>query len=104
MPNGDVEINLLELEAHQKRLDSVLGHVTAAADAAYHSINPQAFGVLGTLLADMCGDLQAECGDHIRSAAATTTEHIEKVGEWHDSVARHEEYRANSFEGRVDLD
>jgi hypothetical protein len=104
MPDGDVEINLVELEAHQKRLGGVLDHVTAASDAAYHSTNPQAFGELGTLLAEMCTDLQAECGDHIRSAAATTTEHITKVGEWHDSVSRHEEYRARSFEEGTDLD
>jgi hypothetical protein len=104
MPDGDVEINLVELAAHQKRLGGVLDHVTAASNAAYHSTNPLAFGELGTLLAEMCTDLQAECGAHLRSAVGTTTEHITKVGEWHDSVSRHEEYRAKSFEERTDLD
>jgi hypothetical protein len=104
MSNGESKINLLELDAHRKRLESVLDHVSAAADAAVLSMDPGAFGVLGTDLADLCGGVQNECGEHIREMAGATNEHIEQVGEWQTSVEHHEQARADLFEEMIDLD
>jgi hypothetical protein len=98
------EINLLELDAHRKRLESVLDHVGAAADAAVQSIDAEAFGLLGVGLAAMCGGVQDECGGHIRELVGATNEHIEQVGEWRTSVEHREQARADLFEEMIDLD
>lgn len=85
-PNEQVEIDVVELSAHQHRLADVVISVRNAHEAADTPLNRDAFGAFGHFLAGDCAEAMSDGREMLLAAQEAATEHHRKVGTWAQDV------------------
>ncbi|MFD4676491.1 hypothetical protein ACFWNN_42690 [Lentzea sp. NPDC058450] len=92
-------IDLVEMQAHSAKLDSVGAHVNQALGAAQTVSSPEAFGKLGFPLAALCSVAQNSAMDTLRQASDAAADHLRRFDSWRKSVEEHEQLQTDVFDG-----
>ncbi|WP_053721670.1 hypothetical protein [Saccharothrix sp. NRRL B-16348] len=93
------DIDLAEMESHATRLRDVAKRVGIAADAGQATSHPEAFGLLGTPLAAICGAAQHSAMTTLREAVDAAADHVTRFDGWREHVRDHDETQSEIFDG-----
>lgn len=93
------DIDLAEMESHATRLRDVADRVTTAVDAGRATSHAEAFGLLGTPLAHLCGAAQHSAMTTLREAADAAADHVTRFDGWREHVRNHDETQSDLFDG-----
>lgn len=87
-----VEIDLVELDAHERRVRELLERVELAQDAASVRIGPGAFGLFAQAVGfdEDCAVAEEEGSAMLRDAAVANRDHCGRLGTWKVAIENHE--------------